>query len=110
MADHLAAGGGCDAKFTPAVLHRGDSKSHRVDGGEALGRGPEFQTSDYSRVCIDAPPACGRTTLDGTKLSKVCAVPTPLKQARRRIRCLIFHLELFDVGGVRVCGVGSLLA
>ncbi len=35
---------------------------------------------------------------DGTKLSKTCPTVEPFKQAARRARCLIFDLELLDVG------------
>jgi hypothetical protein len=38
------------AKITPAALHRGDFENRRVEDVEALGRGPEFQSCDFSRI------------------------------------------------------------
>jgi hypothetical protein len=43
------------AKITPAALHRGHFENRCVEDVEALGRGPEFQSSDFSRVIAGGP-------------------------------------------------------
>jgi hypothetical protein len=40
----------CYAKITPAALHRGDFRTRCVANVEALGRGLEFRSGDFSRV------------------------------------------------------------
>jgi hypothetical protein len=37
------------AKITPAALHRGNFENRGVEDVEAVGRGPEFQSLDFSR-------------------------------------------------------------
>jgi hypothetical protein len=51
----------CYAKITPAALHRGDCKDRCVDDVEAVGRGLEFQSGDFSRNRHWRAAACGKT-------------------------------------------------
>jgi hypothetical protein len=46
----------CYAKIKPAVLQRGDCKDLRVEDVEAVGRGLEFQSGEFSRNITGAPP------------------------------------------------------
>jgi hypothetical protein len=45
----------CYAKITPAALRRGDCKDRCAEGVEAVGRGLEFQSGDFSRNITGAP-------------------------------------------------------
>src|SRR5438132_9639465 len=49
-------------------------------------------------------PAAG-----GTCLSKACPMLEPFKRASRRVPCLIFDLELFDIGRLGLCGLDPFL-
>jgi len=44
------------AKITPAALHRGDFETRCVEDLEAVGRGPEFQSLDFSRGIAGMAP------------------------------------------------------
>jgi hypothetical protein len=43
------------AKITPAALHRNDLEDRCVEDLEAVGRGPEFQSLDFSRGIAGMP-------------------------------------------------------
>jgi len=43
------------AKITPAALHRSDLEDRCVEDVEAVGRGPEFQSLDFSRGIAGMP-------------------------------------------------------
>jgi hypothetical protein len=43
------------AKITPAALHRGDFENRSDEYVEAVGRGPEFQSLDFSRGIAGVP-------------------------------------------------------
>jgi hypothetical protein len=43
------------AKITPAALHRRGFENRCVGKVEAVGRGPEFQPVDFSRVVAGVP-------------------------------------------------------
>src|SRR4051794_41970303 len=45
----------------------------------------------------------------GTGLSKACPLAEPFNRARPRQACLIFDLELFDIGGGGPCGARPFL-
>ena len=65
---------------------------------------------NFSQAVFRARAAAGRdTALDGRKLSKACPPLKPFKQAAHRLRCLIFHLELFDVSGLGFGGFDPFL-
>src|SRR3954469_922153 len=81
----------CSAAIAPAAVHRSDwpQTGIRFHGPVKIGR------------------SNGRTPRTaGTGLSKACPLPEPFNRARPRQACLIFDLELFDIGGGGLWGPG----
>jgi len=52
----LSVAGGISTVLKSAGLHRSDCKDRCVEDVEALGRGSEFQSGDFSRNITGAPP------------------------------------------------------
>src|SRR5512140_1040336 len=73
-----------------------------LKGAEAAGGRTEFGVGDKWRIANGYAVQAHAAVPDGTKLSKRCPLREPRKQAAGRARCLIFDLELLDVGGLRL--------
>src|SRR5712671_878435 len=99
----------CYAKIAPAGLHRGDFDGGYSEYAEAAGAIPKSELRDFVRVIIGAGGADDVSAPDGTKLSNACPMLEPFKQAAGRPRCLIFDLELLDVGRLGFGGLDPFL-
>src|ERR1700709_670893 len=61
----------------------------------------EITTRRFCRTSSPARSRWPRVPASGIKLSKACPELEPAKQAATRRRCLIFDLELLDIGRLR---------
>src|SRR4051812_9915207 len=91
----------CYAKSAPRALQCGDSAGSGAPKRLAADGNPVSRPSENRPK--QRPP---RTA--GAGLSKTCPLPEPFKRARPRKACLIFDLELFDIGGLGPGGRGPL--